>query len=130
MTTPNNMRINKQLSRLALPALLAIVLAACASMPPPTSELAVSTAAVAHAAGAGANEAAPIDMTSARDKLARANKAMVDKDYKLALSLALEAQSDARLAESKADAARAQKAADAVKADSEALREELARKVK
>jgi hypothetical protein len=69
-------------------------------------------------------------MNTARDKLARANKAMSDKDYKLALSLSQEAQADARLAEAKADAARAQKAADAVQADNQALREELARKVK
>ena len=115
---------------LALGLAAALFLGACASMPPPTAELAVSTAAVAHAAGAGGNEAAPVDMTSARDKLARANKAMTDKDYKLALTMAQEAQADARLAESKADAARAQKAADAVQADSQALREELARKVK
>ena len=120
----------KKTLRLVGPALALLMVAACASMPPPTSELAVSTAAVAHAAGAGANEAAPIDMTSARDKLARANKAMTDKNYELALALSQEAQVDARLSEAKADAARANKAAAAVQADSEALREELARKVK
>ena len=120
----------KQTLRMAGPALLLLMIAACASMPPPTVELAVSTATVAHAAGSGANEAAPIDMNSARDKLARANKAMTDKDYPLALSLSQEAQADARLAESKADSARAAKAAAAVEADGQALREELARKVK
>ena len=120
----------KQSLRMAGPVLALLVVAACASMPPPTSELGVSTAAVAHAAGAGANEAAPVDMNSARDKLARANKAMIDKDYKLALSLSQEAQADARLAEAKADSARAVKAAAAVQADGQALREELARKVK
>jgi len=120
----------KQSLRMAAPVLALLALAACASLPPPTSELAVSTAAVAHAAGAGAMEASPVDMTNARDKLARANKAMVDKDYKLALSLSNEAQADARLAEAKANAARAAKAAAAVQADSDALREELARKVK
>lgn len=122
--------MNSQHLRLAVGVFAVIVLAACASMPPPTSELAVSTAAVAHAAGAGANEAAPNDMSTAREKLARANKAMIDKDYPMALKLSQQAQADARLAESKADAARAQKAADAVQADNQALREELARKVK
>lgn len=120
----------KQALRMAGPVLALLVVAACASMPPPTAELAVSTAAVAHASDAGASEAAPVDMTSARDKLARANKAMTDKDYKLALSLSQEAQADARLAEAKADAARAAKAAAAVQADGQALREEMARKVK
>ena len=120
----------KQILRMAGPALALLTVAACASLPPPTSELAVATAAVAHAAGAGANEVSPIVMTGARDKLTRANKAMVDKDYKLALTLSQEAQADARLAEAKADAARADKAAAAVQADAQALREELARKVK
>lgn len=114
----------------ALPAIAALLLAACASMPPPTAELAVTTSVVAHAAGAGANEAAPLDMRNANDKLARANKAMTDKDYPLALAMAQQAQADARLAEAKADAARAAKAADAVQADGQALREEMARKVK
>lgn len=125
-----NMLKVKRCSLSALPVVAALFLSACASMPPPTAELAVSTSVVAHAVGAGGNEAAPADMRSANEKLARANKAMADKDYPLALTMAQQAQADARLAEAKADAARATKAAEAVQADSQALREEMARKVK
>lgn len=125
----NTLKI-KRISLLTSSVVAAVFLAACASLPPPTAELAVSTSTVAHAAGAGANEAAPLEMRSANEKLARANKAMADKDYALALTMAQQAQADARLAEAKADAARATKAADAVQADSQALREEMARKVK
>lgn len=120
----------KKTLRLAGPVLAMMMMAACASMPPPVAEMAVSAAAVGRAAGAGANEAAPLDMNSAREKMVRADKAMADKNYELALTLAQEAQVDARLAEAKANAARASKAADAVQAQNQALREELARKAK
>ena len=117
--------------RLALPlaALLAsIALGACATTPPPTAEMALSTAAVAHAAGAGANELAPAQMQTARDKLARANTAMGAKDYAAARSLAEEARADAQLAEARAETAKATKAADEVQRADRALREEMNRK--
>lgn len=57
----------------------------CGSMKTPaTAEVAVSKAAVDNAAGAGASEFAPVEMRSAREKLARANQAMAAKDYALA----------------------------------------------
>lgn len=94
---------------------------------PATADVAVSTAAVADAAGAGAAEFAPIDMKSARDKLALAQKAMADKDYKLASEMANEAQADAKLAQAKANSAKAQKAAQALQDDIRLLRDEVGR---
>lgn len=102
--------------------------AGCSSMKTPaTADVAVSKAAVDNAASAGAGEFAPVEMTSARDKLAQANKAMAAKDYKLAADLAAQAQADAKLAQSKADSAKAQKAANALQDDIRVLREELER---
>lgn len=112
---------------LASAAALSVLLGACASTPPPTAEVAVSAAAVAHAAGAGAPEGAPAEMRSARDKLARANLAMTNKDYAEARTLALEATADAQLAEARAEAAKSRKAADEVAEASRVLREEMAR---
>jgi hypothetical protein len=109
-------------------ATLALVLAACASTPPPTGQLAVASAALTHAAGAGATEAAPAEMASARQKLDRANAALAARDNDLALSLAQQAQVDAQLAEAKAHAGKAGQAASAVNDASRALAEELARK--
>lgn len=48
---------------------------------------------------------APVDIQKARDKLMRADKAMADKDYKMARRLSEEAEVDARVAETRADAA-------------------------
>ena len=100
----------------------------CSSLKTPaTADVAVSKAAVDNAAGAGGMEYAPVEMTSAREKLVRANKAMADKDYKLARDLAAQAQVDAKLAQSKANSTKAQIAADALQDDIRVLRDELDR---
>jgi len=114
--------------RLALIGAASILLAACASTPPPTAQVAVSTAAVAHATAAGAPALAPMEMRSARDKLDRANAAMASKDYDRALTLAQEAQVDAQLAEAKAESNKAGKAAAELQEASRVLSEEMARK--
>jgi hypothetical protein len=69
-----------------------------------------------------------VEMKTARDKLDRANVAMLAKNYDSALTLAQEAQVDAGLAQAKAQSVKAQRAADAVREDSRALTEELDRK--
>ena len=106
----------------------AVLSAGCSSMKmPATSSVAISNAAVANASGAGGTEFAPVEMNAAREKMARANKAMADKDYKLANDLAQQAQADAKLAQSMAGAGKAQMAADALQDDIRILREELDR---
>lgn len=100
----------------------------CTSLKTPaTSDVAVSKAAVDNAAGAGGAEFAPVEMSSAREKMALANKAMAAKNYKLAIDLASQAQADAKLAQGKANSAKAQAAADALQDDIRVLREELER---
>jgi len=109
---------------------LAVFVTACATPPPPTEQLAISTAAVAHAVAAGAADLAPTEMRASREKLERANAAVKDKDHERALLLAQEAQADAALAEAKSKAIKARKAAETVQEDSKALREEMERKIK
>ena len=122
------MTTNSRLYLLVLLGSGALFAAGCTSMKTPaTASVAVSNAAVDNAAGAGAAEFAPIEMSSARDKMARANKAMAAKDYKLANDLATQAQADAKLAQGKADSAKAKAAADALQDDIRVLREELDR---
>jgi hypothetical protein len=100
----------------------------CSSLKTPaTASVAVSTAAVENASGAGGAEFAPVEMNSAREKMALANKAMAAKNYKLAGDLASQAQVDAKLAQSKANSSKAQMAADALQDDIRVLREELDR---
>lgn len=105
-----------------------ISIAGCHSMKTPaTADVAVSRAQVANAASAGAGELAPAEMTSAREKLLRANAALAAKDYKVARDLATQAQADAQLAQSKANSAKATAAAQALNEDIRLMREELER---
>lgn len=117
-------------SKAAAGLLATLWLAACAGMPPPTEQLAVSTAAVASATTAGAPELAAGDLRTARDKLDRANAAVAADHNERALVLASEAQVDARLAEVKARSAKAQKAAAEVREGNRVLTEEMNRTAK
>lgn len=114
--------------RLLLLSGLALGLVACATPPMPTDQIAVTTAAIAHAEAAGAQALAPSEMSMARDKLRRANLAVVARAPDEARRLAQQAQVDALVAEAKAESLKAQKAAAEVQAASQALREEMGRK--
>jgi hypothetical protein len=59
----------------------ALLLAACASTPAPTEQMALSRAAVSNATSAGGNEYAPVQLKSAVDKMDAAERAMSAKDY-------------------------------------------------
>ena len=112
----------------ALGICAAAAIAGCASVPPPTEQMAVSKSAIANAVSAGGPEYAPVEMKLAQDKMDRARRAMEKEDYENARWLAEEAQADARLAEKKAQSAKAQKAALVMQDDIRVLREEINRK--
>ncbi|GAB2877021.1 hypothetical protein GCM10027277_52870 [Pseudoduganella ginsengisoli] len=112
----------------ALCGLAVMLLAGCASQKAPaTADVAVSRAAVESAVSAGAADAAPAEMMSARAKVQEANQALAAKDYQRARDLAMQAQADAKLAQSKAGSAKASAAADALQENIRVLREELER---
>jgi len=112
----------------ALFGAMALLAVGCSSLKTPaTADVAVSKAAVDNAAGAGGVQYAPIEMTSARQKMVLANQAMAAKDYKLARELAAQAEADAKLAQGKANSAKAQAASDALQEDIRVLRAELER---
>jgi len=106
----------------------AALLAACASTPPPKTDMALAEAAVANATTAGALQWAPAEMRAAQDKLARAQSALAAQDNGRALTLAHEASADAQLATTAARAAKAQRAADEVQEANRVVREEMTRK--
>ena len=108
--------------------LTAVVIGGCASVPPPTEQIAVSKAAVSNATSAGGNEFASTDIRAAQNKLDRAIQAMTTEDYQNARWLAEQAQVDAQLAAVKARSAKAQKAASTVQEDSRVLQKEIDRK--
>lgn len=124
----NNKTYTEAFKKLLLAGIV-LFLAACSSLKTPaTADVAVSKAEVDNAVSAGAPELAPVEMAAAREKLTLANKALANKDYKLASELATQAQVDAKLAKSKANSTKAQIAADALQEDIRILRDELNRK--
>lgn len=107
-----------------------VLIAGCASTPPPTEQIAVSKSAISNAVSAGGSEYAPVEMRTAQEKMDRASRAMAKEEYENARWLAEEAQADARLAEKKAQSAKAQKAAVVMQDDIRVLREEINRNSK
>jgi hypothetical protein len=105
-------------------ALSVIVTAAYAGSPVADETIAVAKAAVERAEQSGAPQAAPVELASARDKLARAVKANADHKQKPAIALADQATIDAQVAEARAQKERAAKAAAEFDASMATLRQE------
>ena len=105
-----------------------LVVAACATTSPlADGKIAVARASVTRAEQAGAEQAAPVDLGSAREKLARAEKANADHDTGPAAILADQADIDARIAEATAQQEKSHKAAMDFTASMQALRQETQR---
>jgi len=126
----NYLRTNPMLRGIGISATAALFIAACASVPPPVEQMAVSKAAVGSATSAGSNEFAPLPLKSAMDKMDAAERAMSEKEYVLARQLAEQAQVDAQLAAATSRSAKAQKAASALQEDNVILRQEIDRSTK
>jgi Domain of unknown function (DUF4398) len=91
----------------AAPLSIFLAAAGCAAVPPaPLTELALARTAIVEAEHAGASQAAPIELSSARQRLSDAEQLQA-RDPDLARWRAREAESDARLAEAIAEDARA-----------------------
>src|SRR5471032_2438250 len=132
LTVMRRKTMSTRLSRTTLQLLGALAIAAaavgCASdKTPATADVAVSRAAVDSATSSGAAELAPAELTSARDKMMKANQALAAKDYKAAKEWADLAAADAQLAQSKANTAKATSAANEVQQSVNAMRDELNR---
>jgi Domain of unknown function (DUF4398) len=98
--------------------------AAYASNPVADEKIAVAKASIDRAEQSGAPQAAPVELASARDKLARAEKANADHDRKPAALLADQANIDAQVAEAMALQARSKKAAVEFDTSMQVLRQE------
>jgi len=92
-------------------AVTVVALAACSSNPVADEKIAVAKASVQRAEASGAPEYAPVQLATARDELARAEKENADHDLQPATNLAEKANIDAQLAEATAQEQRSRKAA-------------------
>ena len=120
----NSWRLSKSAAAFSVGVM---ILAACASNPVADEKIAVAKPSLQRAEGSGAPEFAPVEMSTARDKLARAEKANADHDLQPAVRLAEQATIDAQLAEATAQQQRSHKAAMEFDASMQALRQEAMR---
>ena len=104
---------------------LLAVLAGCQTTPPPTADLSDAAVRIDQAVAADAQTHAPVELQFARDKLARAEALMVEKDFAPAMRLIAEARADADLAMVRARAARLRAQVTQTIRANEALRSEL-----
>jgi Domain of unknown function (DUF4398) len=108
-------------------AAVALCIAGCASTPIPNEQIAVAKSSVQRAEQSGAPEAAPVEMSGARQELASAEKAAADSQALAATHWAEKATVDAQLAEATAQEHRAHKAAEDFDASMATLRQETQR---
>lgn len=105
------------------------VIAACSSLPPPVEQMAVTRTTVERVSSApSAVDAAPVELSQAREKLTRAERAMLDKDYVAARRLSAEAEADASVAESRASAMRGERALKEIRDSIRSLQDEINRR--
>ncbi|HKR75245.1 MAG TPA: DUF4398 domain-containing protein [Rhodanobacter sp.] len=80
-----------------------LVLAGCASVPPPNEAMNLAQTQLQAARDAGAADYDPVDLGFAQDKFQQAQGAMADRKYAQAADLAAESRADAELARVKAN---------------------------
>jgi len=104
---------------------LAFALTGCATLPPPTAELATAQQAVSRAEGADADQYAAAEVALARDELSQAQAAMSAGREDDARQLALQAAADADLAHARSREALATAELTQRKTEVEGLRQRL-----
>lgn len=85
--------------------LLAALMAGCATVPPPTSQMSQASSALDRARAAGAADYAPLELGFAVKKMDLAQAAMASEDYALAAELAEESEANSNLARVKSELA-------------------------
>lgn len=118
----------RSISSAALVATLALALGACGSGPKkPSTELAMSDAALQGAEIAGARQYAPIELRTAREKREMADRKIVAEEYGAARRYSEQAIADAELAKAKAEAEKSRMALREVQDGIQMMRQEIVR---
>jgi len=104
-----------------------LLVASCASTPPPTATLQAAEQAISSAEKADAGRYAAAELGEARAKLASANDAVQEEQMILAERLGEQSRAAAELAAARSEAAKAAAVNEEMKRGNEALVEELQR---
>ena len=110
---------------LMLPAALVALMAACASIPPPTDLMSRAQEGLKAAEQAGAADADPVDLNFARGKLEQARQALAKGKNGPAGDLAQESLADSRLAQTNARLASMRAQVQAQRKENARLRRQL-----
>lgn len=100
-------------------------LGACANVPAPDDQIVLSRNAVNRAVSAEATQYAPLEMKAAQDKMFLMERAMGERDYVQARTLAEQIEVDANLAERKARAMKWQQQLQQSRAGIQVLKQEM-----
>jgi hypothetical protein len=120
-------RLARRRLRIAVPALIMFA-AACASTPPPSSNLQAAQQAIANAERVDASTHAGVELGEARGKLAAAQHEVDLKNMVAGAQLADEARAEAELAAAKTGAAKAHAMNEDLKHSTSTLIDEMQRK--
>jgi Domain of unknown function (DUF4398) len=104
-----------------------LLVAACASTPPPTATLQAAEQAIANAEKADAGRHAAVELAEARTKLAAAHDAVQAEEMVKAGRMGEQARAEAELAAAKAEAAKAAAVNEELKRGNDAVIEETQR---
>ncbi len=107
-----------------LPALAALLLGACATVPVPTNGLFAAEQAIARANVSRGDDPGSLELRAARTKLAAAQDAVQRREMLQATRLAEEARLDADVATARTEAAKVEFAVEGMKKSNEALRQQ------
>jgi hypothetical protein len=120
--------LNRRRLRIAVSALLVLAVAACASTPPPATNLQAAQQAIANAERVDSASLAPAELSAARTKLAAAEKAIAAEQMVAGAQLSDEARADAELAAARTSAAKAKAVNTDITRGIATLKEEMQRK--
>lgn len=107
-------------------AVAGMTLAACASIPNPTAEMATARSALDNARRAGAGQYAPGELNEAQAQMTAAERAQAGENYLLARRAAEQARAQAELAEEKVRLGKAEQSKAELDQTLRALRNEAA----
>jgi SMC interacting uncharacterized protein involved in chromosome segregation len=112
-----------------LPAVLFLMMGACASTKPPTQQLTQLETSIKQAEQVGAENYAPLELREARKKLEKAREMVSQEKYEEAELVAEKAMVDAELAQIKTLSSKSQQAVDQLRESIRVLQEEIRKNI-
>ena len=104
---------------------LLMIMSGCASVTVPNEQIELARSAVNRAVAAEATQYAPVEMRAAQDKMSALDRALGEKKFEQARTLAEGARADARVAERKAQALKAKEQLEVARKGIEVLKQEI-----